>query len=221
MRRFSILSLMGLVLAVAISFAALRGANDWWAGGLVLATLGLLGYGILAAWHGRGRSRAAWLGFLVFAGGYFFAIRTLPDPEASWLPTSQALQIFQDRWFGASFFTISLATTTTTPGGPGTSNFVVSTVPSGNSATSTTISANTVAIRNPVTVGSSTGLNAQFYNGLWPLVPNRAAFTNVGHSLFALLAGWFGAFLSRWMWARREARDRIEAVSIAPDTQPA
>ncbi|WP_435008113.1 hypothetical protein P12x_005388 [Tundrisphaera lichenicola] len=207
MRRFSILSLMGLVLAMAVSFAALRGANDWWAGGLVLATLGLLGYGILAAWHGRGRSRAAWLGFLVFAGGYFFAIRTLPDPEASWLPTSQALQIFQDRWFGGSAITVIFAATGTTPSSLSLGNFVVSPVPSGNPATNTTISANTIAYTTQVGVSGTTSSGGFVPTPMWPLVPNQAAFTNVGQSLFALLVGWIGALLSRWMWTRRAAQE--------------
>ena len=44
MRRFSIRTLMGHVLAVAVAFAALRGANEYWAGGLTLCVLALLGY---------------------------------------------------------------------------------------------------------------------------------------------------------------------------------
>jgi hypothetical protein len=37
MKRITILSLMGLVLALAVAIAALRRADDYWAGGLVLA----------------------------------------------------------------------------------------------------------------------------------------------------------------------------------------
>ena len=43
MRRFTILSLMGVVLGVAVAAAALRSANDYWAGGLLVATVILIG----------------------------------------------------------------------------------------------------------------------------------------------------------------------------------
>ena len=48
MRRFTILGLMGLVLGLAIAIAALRNADDHWAGGLLLATALLIGVAALA-----------------------------------------------------------------------------------------------------------------------------------------------------------------------------
>jgi hypothetical protein len=107
MRRFSILGLMGFVLAVAVAFAALRGANQYWAGGLLLALLGLLGYAALASIHGQGRARAAWLGFLVIGGGYLLAVRTLPTLEAGCLPTSQLMEYVERQVIGANVITVN------------------------------------------------------------------------------------------------------------------
>ena len=58
MRRFTILSLMGLVLVLALAIAALRNANDSWAGGLLLATPLLLCSALIGASCGQRRSRA-------------------------------------------------------------------------------------------------------------------------------------------------------------------
>jgi hypothetical protein len=108
MRRFSIRTLMGFVLAIAVAFAALRGANEYWAGGLVLAVLGLLGYAILASIHRQGRARAAWLGFLVLGGGYFLAVKALPAQESGWLPTSQILSYVEQQVIGANVLTVNI-----------------------------------------------------------------------------------------------------------------
>ena len=110
MRRFSIRKLMGFVLAIAVAFAALRGANDHWAGGLVLGFLGLLGYAILASIHRQGIARAAWLGFLVAAGGYFLAVRALPEQERGWLPTSQLLAYVEQQVVGVNTYTVNFTT---------------------------------------------------------------------------------------------------------------
>ena len=58
MRRVTILGLMGLVLGVAVAIAALRNADDYWAGGLMLATALLIGMVTLGAVYHSGRRRA-------------------------------------------------------------------------------------------------------------------------------------------------------------------
>ena len=207
MRRFSILSLMGLVLAVAVSFAAYsvvrmpggRGAWSWrcsdcWA---------------TRSWPPctvEGEV-AAWLGFLVMAGGYFLAVRALPQPEPSWLPTSQALQIVQDRLFGGNSLTVAFVASGASAGSASGGDYIVYTTTSGNTVANVTLPAPSAALTNPVTVNGTAGTTPAFYAPLWPLGPNRAAFNSVGQSLFALLAGWVGALLSRWMWARRVAQE--------------
>jgi hypothetical protein len=71
MRRFTILSLMGLVLVLALAIAALRNANDYWAGGLLLAAPMLLCIALVGASCGQRRSRDRRLGFAVFGWAYF------------------------------------------------------------------------------------------------------------------------------------------------------
>jgi hypothetical protein len=61
---------MAAVSALAVGLAALRDANPLWACALMLATAAALGTALFGALHGRGLTRAWWLGFLVFAGGY-------------------------------------------------------------------------------------------------------------------------------------------------------
>src|SRR5262249_61336937 len=63
MRRFTILSLMGLILVLALAIAALRNATDSWAGGMLLATPLLLSVALVGTSCGEGRSRARRLGF--------------------------------------------------------------------------------------------------------------------------------------------------------------
>src|SRR5262249_36376756 len=62
--------MMGAVLACAVGLAALRNANELWAGTLALLTLGLLGVAVLGVIYERCRDRAWWLGYALFGGGY-------------------------------------------------------------------------------------------------------------------------------------------------------
>ena len=89
MRRFTILGLMALVLGFAVAIAALRNADDHWAGGLLLATALLIGVAALGAVYHGGRRRAGRLGFAVFGGGYFaLAFLGLSEPNVARLPTT-------------------------------------------------------------------------------------------------------------------------------------
>lgn len=69
--RFTVSGAMGAIFAIALGLAALRNANDFWAGTALLTTLALIGIASLGVIHGRGSVRARWLGFLLFSGGYF------------------------------------------------------------------------------------------------------------------------------------------------------
>src|SRR4051794_8501084 len=98
MRRFSILGLMGLIVALAIGLAALRGANEYWAGGLLLATPVLLCVALVGALCGKKRSRAGRLGFAVFGGAYFaLAFLGLSEANLAKLPTSMLLRFVTER----------------------------------------------------------------------------------------------------------------------------
>ncbi len=68
--RSSVSGVMGAVLACAVGLAALRDADEKWAGTLALLTWAFLGAALLGVIQARGVDRAGWTGFLVFAGGY-------------------------------------------------------------------------------------------------------------------------------------------------------
>jgi hypothetical protein len=70
MRRISVRSLMAVVLVSAIGLAALRNANDWSAGIMLLVALMATGTAILGAIFLRNRERAWWTGFALFGGAY-------------------------------------------------------------------------------------------------------------------------------------------------------
>jgi hypothetical protein len=70
MRPFKICGLMSVLLGLAVAFAALRNADDYWSGGLLIVTLILMGTAIRAVVYERGRSQAGGLGFRVFGGAY-------------------------------------------------------------------------------------------------------------------------------------------------------
>jgi len=98
MRRFTILGLMGLVLGLAVAVAALRNADDYWAGGLLLATALLTGVAALGAVYHSGRRRAGRLGFAVFGGGYFaLAFLGLSQPNLTRLPTTWLLRYVHEK----------------------------------------------------------------------------------------------------------------------------
>jgi hypothetical protein len=70
MRPFNIRGLMSVLLGSAVAFAALRNADDYWSGGLLIVTLILMGTAILVVVYERGRSQTGGLGFRVFGGAY-------------------------------------------------------------------------------------------------------------------------------------------------------
>jgi hypothetical protein len=87
--RFTIGSLLGVVVFVAVTFAALREATDLWDSGVFTATLGLLMVSVLMAVHRNERKRAFWLGFALF--GWSYLIASLVPPVESRLLTTKGL----------------------------------------------------------------------------------------------------------------------------------
>lgn len=85
--------LLAVVLA-AVALAALRSANELWAGALLLLDLWLIGISVLASIYKSGRDRAWWLGFglfdaayLILAFGPWFSTELAPK-----LGTTQSLE---------------------------------------------------------------------------------------------------------------------------------
>src|SRR5215831_277854 len=128
MRRFTILGLMGLVLGMAVAIAALRNADDSWAGGLMLTTALLIGVATLGAFYHSGRRRAGRLGLAVFGGGYFALVFLgLSDQNLAKLPTSWLLLYVHQRVAPPQTFTLTV-TGGTAPGQMGQGTILMSNV---------------------------------------------------------------------------------------------
>ena len=184
MPRFTVFRLILIIVASAGVFAALRASNDYWAGGVQLVTLALIGVAVLRSVQGR----VGWLGFLVFCGGYFVAVRTLPDRELASLPTTIAISQGQ-RWFALP---APAATMTFNP----TTMKMLSTTWSPTSSTAP-----------PITLPSSSHFPDfdLIVSSLVDDSANYVSYQNIAQNLFALLFGWLGACFTWRSQARRAA----------------
>jgi hypothetical protein len=178
MRHFTISGLMGLVLGMAVASAALRNADEYWAGGLLMLTLLLMGTAVLAIVYERGQSRAGWLGFLVFGGGYLaMSIGQLPSAEVSAkLPTTRFMRYAHARVDAAGRLRNKLIFRLVDP------------------TTGTTTFDEAAIQADP----------SQKWKAILPGVLNYEAFRTIGHCLFALLAGFLGMAIGRRFQARQE-----------------
>ena len=87
--RFHLGSLLILVLAFGISFAALRESNEIWDSSIFSITLGVLLISILLAIYRTEKRRAFWLGFALFGSAYLgFSLVPSIEPR---LITTRAL----------------------------------------------------------------------------------------------------------------------------------
>jgi hypothetical protein len=198
--RFNIASLLIAVLFAAVGFAAMRESNETWESGLFTLTLLALLASILLAIHRRESRRAFWLGFALFGSGYL-ALSLVP-PIESRLATTKALAYLDSKVPGRtqSFFTINV--TGTISGTAGNQVQAVAFSPQGNQI-ATTSSLGTVKLWDATTGRLLAGWGGTTEN-----------FVKIGHSLLALLAGWFGGLLSRRLW-RASRPPEPETVGLA------
>lgn len=196
MRRFTILGLMVLILAVAIAAAALRNADDYWAGGLLLGTTLLIGVTGIGAFYHSGRGRANRLGFVVFAGGYFALVFLgLSEPNLAKFPTSWLLLYVHQRV--APPQPVSFVYTVQ-PVVPGTAvvQGVQGTGPISRKTTITATASPPVVLSNFAPAASPAG-----WSSFLPGAANYQAFSAVGHCLFSVVAGMLGMLIARRYWA--------------------
>ncbi len=195
--RFSIASLLLVVLFAAIGFAALRESSDLWESGVFSLTLAALLVPILLAVHRSESRRAFWLGFAVFGWAYL-ALSLVPSIESRLL-TTKVLTYLDSKVPGRSsgVFMIQLAGT-----GSGSPS---------NQAQGITFNAvgNQPATSLPGVVRVWDAGTGRLLGGWSGSTEN---FVRIGHSLLAVLAGWFGGMLSRHLCRSSRSPEPTRAV---------
>jgi hypothetical protein len=184
--RFNIASLLGVILVLGVAFAALRESDDLWESGLFTLTLGVLLVSILLAVRRSEANRAFWLGFALLGWGYL-ALSLVPTIESRLL-TTKGLAYLDSKVPRRSSSAVTLMLSGTHPGGYANSI--------------------QIATSNQHPVRLSDAATGRVLVG-W--IGTRESFVRIGHSLFALLAGWLGGQLSR----------RLYRASRTPDVRPA
>jgi hypothetical protein len=199
-RRFSIRTLMAVIVISAVGLAALRNANDLWAAAMSLVALTTVGIAMLGAVILRGKERCCLLGFAAFSGGYFvFALTPL---LASQFGTTPLLSHLREAMFASTAASLSDADawellqrklkieSSLARLKRSVRNF--------NSDPAALEMANSLqAIQNQLDLDRAAG-------------PHFEHFQRVGHALFALLSGLLGGLIAGWLYARRE---RAEAAA--------
>jgi hypothetical protein len=189
--RFNIASLLVVVVAFAVGIAALREANETWESGLFTLALTVLLVSILLAIHRAESRRAFWIGFALF-GTTYLALSLVPSIESR-LATTKVLAYLDSKVPGRtqSFFKIQVT--------GGNQVHAVAFSPQGNQLA--TSSLGTVKLWDATT--------GRLLGGWAGTTEN---FVRIGHSLLALLAGWFGGLLSRRL--RRASSSPQESTAI-------
>ncbi len=194
--RFSIASLLVLVLLVAVGFAALRESNDLWESGVFTLTLAALVISILLALHRTESRRAFWIGFALF-GWIYLGLTLVPSIESRLRTKAIAYIDSEVPGRSQSFFTMRFS-------GPG--------------STSANTKVQAVAFTSN---GNQLATSSQGQVRIWDVATGRLLrgwggttenFIRIGHSLFALLAGWFGGLLSRRLC--RTSRSPEESTTV-------
>jgi hypothetical protein len=205
MRRVSIAGLMAVVLVCGLAAAALREASEIWAGILLLVTLGLLAFGLLAVRQRREASRAFWEGFALFGWGYLVLTfgPWFGEQVGPRLPTTQLLGYLHGKLSPPAqepLATLVLTDGKVNVGGPG--QLVTTSASNGDRIVRLWVNG-TGTLTSTGLAQLGLGVNRLFVAG----PGNLEHFARVGQCLFALLAAWLGGLLSRRLYRTRPAAD--------------
>ncbi len=197
--RFTIRSLLGVVLFVAIAVAALRASTDAWDFGMLGLDLLILLTAVLLTVNRTDRTRAYWLGFALF--GWAYLVASLIPPVGSRLPTTKGLTFIDSKIPGRhrAWVTTVLTYTNTASTNPVQS---VAFSPQGDTLASS--SQGVIRVWDVTTGKLLTGPFATTEN-----------FIRIGHSLLALLLAFVGGHLSRHLYSQGR-EDRSNPPSASP-----
>jgi hypothetical protein len=180
--RFTIGSLLLIILVLGVGFAALRESSDLWESGFFSLTLAVMLISILLAVHRNESRRAFWIGFALF-GSTYLGLSSVPPIEPR-LITTKALAFLDSKMPRQS---IEPFDTLDFDPGAGIGNTPISNVSFAMGGIQTATAKLTPTWAVSMTSGK--------------LISNwtdtSENFVRIGHSLFALLAGWLGGQLSR------------------------
>jgi hypothetical protein len=186
--RFTIGGMLALVVFLAVSIAALREATDLWDSGVFTAALGVLLAAVLLAVHRTGRQRAFWLGFALFGWAYLAA--SLVPPAEARLLTTKGLAYPDSKVPGRTFaYSVNIRWPN-----PGKGNTVQALAFTPDGSDLATNQQGVVRFWN-----ATTGVLLAGPDG------TTASFVRIGHSILALLLGFAGGRLSRWLSGRAAA----------------
>ena len=183
--RISIANLLVIVLVLAVGFAALRESNDLWESAVFTLTTSVLMVSILLAIHRTQPRRAFWLGFAL-CGSTYLALSLFPSIEPR-LITTKVLAYLDSKVPGRS------------PAIMVYTNLVINSGIDGEQVQSAIFGAD----RNPIAMSSQgqgwiRDVTYGTFLGGWGGTTEN--FMRIGHTLVALLAGWFGGYLSRRLY---------------------
>jgi hypothetical protein len=185
--RFTIASLLVVVLFVAVGFAALRESNETWNSGVFTLTLAALLISILLAVHRTESRQAFWLGFALF-GWTYLGLSLVPSIESR-LMTTKALAYLDSKLAYRSVGGFSVRSSATNSGIPSNQVQAVAFTPDGNQfATSSQGVVRFWDVRTGKLLGGWIGTTENFIR--------------IGHSLLSLIAAILGGQLSRRLYAR-------------------
>jgi hypothetical protein len=216
--RLSISVLMAAVFACGLGLAALRDANEIWAGAITLMTFAVVGIAALGAIHQTGAARAPWLGFLVFAGGYLILGLGpwFSEAIAPTLPTTQLLDYIHTRVSSSPVLRSTEAKELLRLRKAAELELasLARRVRNGNDPAALLIQRKIAYIDREIAAiqgfalpaaaaGNSPTASPNRWKAMVPGAANHSAFLHVGQCLFAIIAGLCGAFISSYFHAKR------------------
>jgi hypothetical protein len=186
--RFSIASLLGVVLFISVALGALRAADDAWNSGMLSLDLLILLTAILLGVHRTDRKQAYWLVFSLF--GWVYLLASMIPPIGSRLPTTKGLAYVRMRWIsplpaGLAYFDYDDYRT-----------FDLF------AAVGSTPDPSFFSTLDPFDAGVSLTNPSPFISTIGP--PKN--FVRFGHSLLALVMALIGGRLSRWMYDKNHVQ---------------
>ena len=203
--RFHIGTLVILILVLGVGLAAVREANETWDSSIFSITLGMLLISILLTVHRVEKRRAFWLGFALFGSAYL-GLSLVPSIESR-LITTKALAYLDSKVPGRS-------------SGISSSQLLWNLLVLGSPS-------NSVQGVDVTTAGNQLAISDQGQVWLWNRTTGRLLggwsgtsenFVKIGHSLFALLAGWLGGQLSRRLY--RDSRHPEVSTPVESGESP-